>query len=59
MKKSQIGVEGAQIFVPWAKLELRVSSPSDPEPVKLALEYFLQIKMLKFEFESTSSLLEN
>ena len=59
MKKSQIEVERAQIFEPWAKLELRVSSPSDPEPVKLALEYFLQIKMLKFEFESTSSLLEN
>ena len=39
-----------------------MSSPNEPEPVKIALETasspsFLLIKMLQFEFEPTSSLL--
>ena len=43
---------------------LRVLSPNEPEPVKIALKpalnlSFLLIKMLKFKFEPTSSLLEN
>ena len=46
------------------ELKLRVSSLNEPEPVKIALEpasspSFLPIKMLKFEFKPTSSLLEN
>ena len=57
-------VERAQIFWARTELELRMSGPNEPEPVKIALEpasspSFLLIKMLKFEFQPTSSLLEN
>ena len=57
-------VEQAQIIWAGAELELLVSSLIESKPVKIALEpalssSFLLINMLKFEFEPTSSLLEN
>ena len=60
----QLEVERAQFFQARAELEPWVSSPNEPEPVKIALEpasspSYLLIRMLKFEFEPTSSLLEN
>ena len=54
-----VEVERAQV----SELELGVLSLSEPEPVQITLEpaaspSFLVIKMLKFDFEPTLSLLE-
>ena len=59
-----IGIEQAQFFWVQAELELWVLSPDEPEPVKISLEpdflpeHFTK-KNAKYQFESTSSLLEN
>ena len=62
-QQAGLEVEQAQIFRARVELELWVLRPNKPEPVQITLEpasspSFLLIKMLKFEFELTSSVLE-